>query len=124
MIVLIVDDDPEEREMFAAVVKAVSSTITCVEAGDGEEGLKVIKDQLDELPDFIFLDLKMPGMNGVHFLREIRKNKYTKDVPVIIYSTTFPDADKEECKKLNARFLQKAFSVNDMAQKLADIFFK
>ncbi|MFH1156616.1 MAG: response regulator [Pseudomonadota bacterium] len=75
--VLVIDDEPSVRNSF---VLALEDTYYSVEtAASGEEGLEKFRERDFHL---IYLDLKMPGMNGVETLREIRK--INKDVPVYI----------------------------------------
>ena len=84
---LLVDDDPDDQEIFAMAVEAVSSTITCHYADDGIKALEMLNNS-HFIPDLIFVDLNMPRMNGKQCLAEIKKIDRLVNVPVYIYSTS------------------------------------
>jgi CheY-like chemotaxis protein len=120
MIILIVDDDAEDIELFTEAVSEVDSEIHCVEAYNGLEALKVLK-RNSLLPNFIFLDINMPLMNGRKCLEEIKKNDNYKHIPVIIYSTTSDEKQISECRKLGADFLTKPNSFDELTGALRKI---
>ena len=70
-------------------------------------------------PDMIFVDLNMPLVDGRQFLIQIKKNPSFKNIPVIVYSTTF---DELEAKKLIAlgasHFLKKPTSYEALKKQL------
>lgn len=96
----VIDDDPEDQEIFAIAVEEIDSNIRCVSAIDGVEALEKLKQDLR--PDFIFLDLNMPRMSGKETLQEIRKIPALHDVPIIAYSTSSEIRDVEDMKRLGA----------------------
>lgn len=120
MIILIVDDDAEDIEMFTEAVLQIDSEINCVEAYNGLEALKVLK-RNSFLPDYIFLDINMPLMNGRKCLEEIKKNEVYREIPVIIYSTTTDKKQIEECRALGADFLTKPNSFFELTSSLTRI---
>jgi CheY-like chemotaxis protein len=99
--IMIIDDDPDDIEVFFDAVREIDATIKCHSAKNGQEGLKVLKG-LPDLPDFIFLDLNMPKMNGKQCLAELKKNANFRDIPVIIYSTSKIKDDIDECIRMGA----------------------
>jgi len=122
--VLIIDDDEDDRELFCEAVGYVSKDIDCLHATDGENALELLAVGKGKLPDFIFLDLNMPRLNGKECLAEIKKRSHTKDIPVIIYSTSSSRNDKDETKLLGATdFLRKpsefSLRVKDLSVILA-----
>jgi CheY-like chemotaxis protein len=120
MIILIVDDDAEDIELFTEAVLGIDETIHCVEAYNGIEALKVLK-RNSLLPNFIFLDINMPLMNGRKCLEEIKANASYRHIPVIIYSTTTDKKQIDECRKLGADFLTKPNSFDELTQSLKRI---
>ena len=94
---LIVDDDADDRSLFLEAVKDVDDTIVCFEANDGQQALEMLNNMDGSLPDFIFLDLRMPRYNGEKCLFEIKKTERLKNIPVIIYTTS---KNVEESKQL------------------------
>jgi CheY-like chemotaxis protein len=120
MIILIVDDDAEDIELFTEAVLKIDESINCVEAYNGIEALKVLRRNA-LLPDFIFLDINMPLMNGRKCLEEIKANANYRHIPVIIYSTTTDKKQIEECRKLGADFLTKPNSFDELTRSLKGI---
>src|SRR5205823_6677713 len=57
-------------------------------AGDGEEALGLLE---QELPDLIFLDVRLPRMDGLTFLERLRETQRTKNIPVVIVSNYSED---------------------------------
>ncbi|HZH37288.1 MAG TPA: response regulator [Flavisolibacter sp.] len=95
--ILIVDDDADDRELFIDAIKEVDSEIECTTAVDGKQALEQLKNSYDSLPDFIFLDLRMPRLSGKKCLLQIKNDERLKSIPVIIYTTS---RDVEEAKEL------------------------
>jgi DNA-binding NarL/FixJ family response regulator len=70
MRILIADDNVEVREGIASLLNDCSGWEVCGEANDGEEAVEKVR-ELN--PDFILLDVSMPGMNGLEAARMIRQ---------------------------------------------------
>ena len=118
-IVLIIDDDDDDRSLFSDALEMVSSSVKCLSAGDGQEGLQLLKKEDAVLPDLIFLDLNMPRLNGKQCLAEIKKIPRLAHIPVIMYSTTKRIEDVEETRKLGAAyFLTKPALFNDICDAI------
>ena len=79
--VLVVDDDPDVRLFSVTVLE--ENGYTPLEAANGEEGLKMIK---QEKPDLVLLDVLMPRQSGIRLYRELKTDKSLKDIPIIILS--------------------------------------
>lgn len=109
--VLIIDDDPDDREFFCEALGEVDPSIRCLTAENGEDGLALLKSKKDGLPHVIFLDMNMPRLNGKQCLAEIKKIKELCHIPVVIYTTTRQEDDAEELHELGAAlFLTKPSS--------------
>lgn len=107
-VIMMIDDDDDDRKMFFDAAKEVSETIQCITAEDGEQALKLLSSPLSELPDYIFLDLNMPRLNGKQCLAAMKKIERLENIPVIIFTTTRREEDVEETKRLGAvHFLTK-----------------
>ncbi len=105
---LIVDDDADDRDFFIEAVKEVDSTIECITARDGQQAIEILKNPEFPLPDYIFLDLRMPRYNGRKCLIEIKKDLGLKDIPVIIYTTSKEIEESKELQEMGAvQFISK-----------------
>jgi len=79
--VLFVEDDPTVAQMYR--LKLELDGYQVIMARDGEEGLRLA----DELgPDLVFLDIRLPKMDGFAVLEGLRKCERTRNVPVVILS--------------------------------------
>ncbi len=79
--VLLVEDDPSVLEMYRLKLELDGYRVNT--ALDGEEGLKKAGDLM---PDIIFLDIRLPKMDGLEVLRKLRAQEKTREIPVIILS--------------------------------------
>lgn len=100
--ILIVDDDDEDIELLCEAVNEIDPNIICKTAGNGKEALKMLLSEGYQLPDYIFLDMNMPKMDGKQCLKEIKQNKLMKHIKVIMYSTSNLSADVKESLELGA----------------------
>jgi CheY-like chemotaxis protein len=120
MVLLNIDDDPEDLDIFFRAVKTINPLAKCLLAKNAREALNFLKDTL--LPDFIFLDIRMPVLDGKTVLEELRKNKKLKSVPVIMYSTTIRQRDIEEYTSLGAnQFLNKSGDFQGLCESLKSV---
>lgn len=121
MTILYVDDDPDDRQLFIESIKTMDDRVICDTARDGVEALEYL--EKNYLPDVVFLDINMPLMDGKKCLAEIRGNKKTLALPVIIFTTSNDPGERGECKILGATdFVRKPVSYQDMAGILDSIF--
>lgn len=100
-ILLIVDDDTDDRNLFIETVKEIDSTIKCISASNGQQALALL-DSIERLPDFIVLDLRMPRYDGKKCLFEIKSNHKLKHIPVIIYTTSKNIEESKELREMGA----------------------
>lgn len=79
---LIVDDEPLARDRVRALIQGQSDMELVGECGDGEEALEVIR---RERPDLVFLDIQMPGMDGLEMLGQLGGGV----MPAVIFVTAY-----------------------------------
>jgi CheY-like chemotaxis protein len=92
--IVLIDDDDDDWFLFREAAKKIDDTAIYHFFQDSIEAVRFLSGQhTDELPDYIFLDLNMPRMNGKECLIEIKKRKELVDIPVIILSTSDLGAD-------------------------------
>jgi DNA-binding response OmpR family regulator len=101
-------------------------------AGDGVEALKYLfGDQRgvnickkEELPSLVLLDIKMPRINGLDVLREIRAAERTKTVPVVIFTSSGEERDIIASRKLGANnYVQKPVNFSDFIEVIRQLLF-
>jgi signal transduction histidine kinase/CheY-like chemotaxis protein len=116
--VLIVDDDPEVREMLVRTLGRQDwETVT---AEDGRAGLDAVA---ASKPDLILLDLMMPRMDGFEFVSELRKNQDWRSIPIIVITAkTLTNEDRVLLQGHVQKVLQKGdFSFDALLAELRDI---
>ena len=117
--IMIIDDDEDDRLFFQDAVKKIDPSAQCIEAENGAVGLSALK-EMHTLPQYIFLDLNMPVMNGVSFLKEITRNNNLKNIPVIVYTTSVSPDDMKITSELGARYyLPKTADLKKLPTKIA-----
>ncbi|MEP6645543.1 MAG: response regulator [Saprospiraceae bacterium] len=120
--IFLIDDDADDQEIFSLAIEKASKQARCVFANDGIEALEKLKMDRNFRPDFIFIDMNMPRMNGQQCLAEIKKLDRLKDVAVFMYSTSADPASILENKRLGASdFIQKPSSITELTRILTDI---
>jgi CheY-like chemotaxis protein len=120
MVVLYVDDDVEDIEIFVEAVKECDSSIKCLIAQNGMKAMDILHSDL--MPDFIFLDINMPVINGKSILAEIRKDQKLNSIPVIMYSTTMNQSEIEEYKRMGANhFLVKPNNFQELCDAISEV---
>lgn len=97
--ILFVEDDAIEVMMFVRVLQKIGSNHRLIEARNGEEALAVLNTK-EVIPDIILLDLNMPKLNGIEFLKIVKSNDLTKHIPVIIFTTSNNHRDITTCYKI------------------------
>jgi CheY-like chemotaxis protein len=121
-ICLLVDDDPDDQEVFLTALSDVSSSVLCLVAPDGDRALELLHNK-DTIPHYVFLDLNMPRMDGFEFLTAMKKSSVLKNIPVIVYSTTSHKGQIERVKKLGAtEFYTKTYKYNELCNLLKKYF--
>lgn len=122
MLILIVDDDSEDRELFQEAISEVDPSFQCISAKDGREALRMLNNSLVALPDFIFLDINMPIMNGRECLMELKSSPRLRVIPVIMYSTTSDTREIRGYYTLGAHdFLIKPHNFRKLVEALGSI---
>jgi CheY-like chemotaxis protein len=115
MNILMIEDDKDDSMLFSAAVMEVDPTIDFMAVPDAGKALSYLKDSKNRLPDFIFLDLRMPGMTGRECLVEIKKDPRLAPVPVIVYTTSKDLRESIVLKDLGAvHFMSKPVSPEDV----------
>jgi len=123
MIVLCIDDDPDDSDFFREALQELNPEAQCLVANDGLSALKFLRDQ--PLPDIIFLDINMPRMSGREVLVQIKKSYKWSQIPIIIYSTSIIPRDTADYRKLGAHdFVSKQAKFKDLCKALQVILKK
>src|SRR4051812_13807769 len=120
--VFLIDDDIDDQEIFSLAVERADQSAHCIFANDGIKALEKINNDSTFKPDYIFIDLNMPRMNGSQCLSEIKKIERLRNTPVFIYSTSSDPVSIIENKNLGAEdFIVKPSDINELIKTLTKI---
>ena len=120
--VLLVDDDNINNFLSEEIIAGANITDEVVLLTDGQQALNYLNN-LESLENqksqklLILLDLNMPEMDGKTCLEELKKDSRLKGIPIIIYTTSAQQTDRDETLKLGAaHFITKATSFPKMIE--------
>ena len=113
--VFLADDDSDDRTFFSDALREIPIQTTISEFNNGVDLMASLLSNNAEKPDVIFLDLKMPMMDGFECLADIRDLEKYADTPVIIYSTSYHPKEITRLNEMGASlYLQKPSSYNQL----------
>ncbi len=92
--ILLVEDDKVDAMAVKRAVKDLKIANPLHIAGDGEQALEYLRDPGADRPCLILLDINMPRMNGIEFLRVAKADPDLKLIPVVVLTTSKEDQDK------------------------------
>lgn len=118
--ILLIDDDEDDHLIFKEALSQVDVVANCVCAYSAQDGIKI----LDGLfPDYIFLDVNMPALNGLECLEMIKKDERLSKIPVVMYSTGMDDVICDKAFQRGAyACIKKISSIKDLAKMLNRFF--
>ncbi len=98
--VLLVEDDQVDAMTVRRSLRDIHVTNRLDIVGDGEEALAFLRDPQNDRPCIILLDLSMPRMNGIEFLRALKQEEDLKRIPVVMLTASNEERDKVESFRL------------------------
>ena len=99
--ILLADDDNDDCVFFAKALTEIPIDTRLTAINDGEQLMRHLVEHQQHLPDVLFLDLSMPRKTGYECLTEIKDNEKLKDLPVVVFSTSYPRDSKYEQDMIN-----------------------
>jgi two-component system phosphate regulon response regulator PhoB len=112
--VLLVEDEPAQREMLAYNLQAEGFRVT--QASDGDEGLSCLR---DDPPDVLVLDWMLPGVSGIEICRRLRARPETRSLPVIMLSARSEEVDRVRGLEIGADdYVTKPYAVAELLARV------
>ena len=99
--IMLVDDDDIDFITLKRALKELNIKNYVVRSVNGKEALDYLSNPDNEMPCLILLDINMPVMNGLEFLRNRIKNEMIRSIPTIVLTTSKNDFDKSEAFRLS-----------------------
>ncbi|MFV8340892.1 response regulator [Flavobacterium sp. XS2P39] len=120
-ILLVEDDEVDVMNVKRAFSKNNIKNPLFV-AGNGVEALELLEDKIIPLPKIIILDINMPKMNGIEFLKVLRENERLKNISVFVMTTSNEDSDKIKAYNLNvAGYILKPLSFEKFVSSVSTL---
>jgi len=120
--ILLADDDADDRLFFKEAMEEINLQTIISFVNDGNQLMHYLDQNEISLPDLIFLDINMPGKNGLECLRELRNMDKFNEIVVVIYSTSGAENDIQTALKYGAnQYLKKPDNFNILKECLANV---
>ena len=116
-LILLVEDDPDHELLtIRALKKSNIANEVCV-AHDGAEALELLFGENPIQPQVILLDLKLPKVEGLEVLRQIRANDRTRMLPVVVLTSSDEERDLIRSYQIGVNsYIRKPVNFNDFAE--------
>ena len=101
--ILLVEDNPRDAELTLRAVAKSNLANNILVAHDGDEALEIVDGRTGaERPRVILLDLKLPKLDGLEVLRQLKSDERTRAIPVVIVTSSNQDPDIKTAYDLGA----------------------
>ena len=107
--ILLVEDNPRDAELMIRAFKKRNLANNLIHVEDGAEALDFLFNRgkfegrkAGSTPKIVLLDLKLPKVNGLEVLREIKNNEDTRKIPVVVVTSSAEDPDIKLAYELGA----------------------
>jgi len=98
--ILIVDDSLMDRKLLMSVLKNNDVQLECLQAIDGEEGIKMLSGNYKDIC-LILLDWQMPKMDGIEFMKGVKNVPEVSEIPIIMITASSSDDNKKQAYDVN-----------------------
>lgn len=114
--ILIIDDEKETVELLE---RALISDFNVIKAFDGMSGYSLLQ---DKLPDIVICDVMMPKLDGISFLKMVRKDKVRHNIPVIMFTAKTSEESQIEAFEAGAdAYLTKPISISLLRKRIESL---
>ncbi|MGH7857098.1 MAG: response regulator [Candidatus Binatia bacterium] len=128
-VILLVEDDPNDQALTLRALKKSGILNTVVVARNGVEALDYVfargahgGSNPPALPQVVLLDLKLPKIDGLEVLRQIRSDERTRRLPVVILTSSKEDKDRFDTYGLGANsYVRKPVDFNEFAEAVRQL---
>jgi len=119
--VLLVEDNPDDERLTIRALRRGKIANEILVARNGEDALNLVFD-LETLPCVVLLDLKLPKVDGLDVLRQIRANDRTRLLPVVVLTSSSEDRDIVESYTLGANsYVRKPVEIDQFTEAVRQL---
>ncbi len=126
--ILLAEDDPNDVELTLTALEEYNLANKVAVVHDGEEALDYLyrrgkfKGRVNGNPIFMLLDLKMPKLNGIEVLRQMKADEKLKMIPIIVLSSSREAPDLAECYQLGVNaYVVKPVDFHDFIKAVKEL---
>ena len=127
--IVLIEDNPFEAELAIRSLKKYNLANNVLHIDDGAEALDFIYERgkyegqdLSRKPKLILLDIKLPKIDGIEILRQLKANEKTRTVPVVMLTSSQENQDIKKCYELGANsYIVKPVDFDYFAKAVADL---
>lgn len=114
--IMVVDDEPDQIFTAKMILEDFSSEYEVIGVSSGRKCIEMLKN--NKIPDIIFLDIMMPGMNGWDVAAEIKKNPKWKKIPLVFLTAKTDSLSATFGKIVSEEYILKPFEINDLKKSI------
>lgn len=124
-LIMLVEDNPDDITLAKRVFRKCNLTDNVVVTWDGVEALNYLLEKSEEMDDrepsnipaVIFMDLKMPRMDGIETLKVLRSNRKTAFIPIVMLTSSDEEQDIQQCYQCGANsYIRKPIDFNRFSE--------
>ena len=112
--ILYAEDDFDDFESVREALDQLSGNYELHHSRNGAEAVEHLKQNVEQIPNLIVLDLNMPIMNGKEVLQWLRENDPYKKIPVMVFTTSSREDDVRLCQRHDCTFFRKPTLYRDL----------
>jgi CheY-like chemotaxis protein len=119
--IVLIDDDRDEHEIFQIALAQVDPSAECTYFDSAQKALNVLTKLHSALPEYVFVDLNMPGLTGIEFIEQIKRTPLA-NLRIVIYSTAIVPDHRKKLETLGVyKTLLKPNSDRDLVKLLESV---
>ena len=118
--ILLIDDDKDELLIFMDALRRVpfDDGFKCTYAASTPQAIEMLKYLV---PDYVFADFNMPGMNGLQFLVDLKNQRQLSKAQLFLYSTYISGEVKARAENLGIVCIKKSDPIDSLAKGLSEV---
>jgi len=110
------DDDQDDIEFFREIINSFGSSYSLVTQNNGDQLLHALNNPPPH-PHLLFLDINMPGLNGLEVLKKIRESRNPENLPIVMFSTSGDVNTINKSRELGANYYVQKSNVFDQLKR-------
>ncbi|KYK28380.1 chemotaxis protein CheY [Thermoplasmatales archaeon SG8-52-1] len=114
--IMVVDDEPDQIFTAKMILEDLGSEYEVIGVSSGNKCIEMLKK--NKIPDIIFLDIMMPGMNGWDVAAEIKKNPKWKKIPLVFLTAKTDSLSATFGKIVSEDYILKPFEISDLKKSI------